>query len=71
MEEKFGSIDAAKHAPVLVSTDTHSVTCILKDRMPHRWNIHNGALIDLNPAACAALNLTPPVMTRVTWRWAT
>ncbi|HEY2857114.1 MAG TPA: hypothetical protein VGJ21_01695 [Terracidiphilus sp.] len=46
------------------------VTCFLRDTMPHKANITNGAGIDLNPDACAALGVTPPVMTQVTWEWA-
>jgi len=38
--------------------------------MPEKTNITNGAGIDLNPDACAALHLQPPVLTRVTWQWA-
>lgn len=47
-----------------------SVIAKLKDTMPHRANITNGAGIDLSPDTCAALGLTPPVMHAVTWEWA-
>lgn len=69
MEEKWGSVNAAKHKPVEVLANSRTVTCILKDRMPHRANIKNGAGIDLNPAAVKALGLEPPIMISATWRW--
>jgi hypothetical protein len=69
MEERWGSIDAARHRPVEVVYNGRSVVCTLADRMPHRANIKNGAGIDLNPGACDALKLKPPVMVRAAWRW--
>lgn len=71
MIERWGSVDAAKHRLVEVSANDQSVTCVLKDRMPDRAEITNGAIIDLNPDACAALGLEPPIMASATWRWAT
>ena len=72
MIERWGSIDAAKHKPVEVSIgDRNSTIAILKDRMLWERHITNGAGIDLNPDACAALNLTSPIMVRVVWRWLT
>ncbi len=70
MIERWGSTTAAKHRPVHVSADGKAVVCVLKDVMPHEANIRNGAGIDLNPDACAALGLTPPVMTAAAWKWA-
>jgi len=70
MEERWGSIDAARHRPVEVVYNGRTVVCTLGDRMPHRANIKNGAGIDLNPPACDALRLKPPVMVRAAWRWA-
>ncbi len=46
-----------------------TVVATLKDTMPHKANIHNGAGIDMNPDTCRALGLEPPVMTKVSWRW--
>ena len=73
--EHWGSGDAARHAKVLVTRSqsdgsTLRVVCLLDDTMPEKTNITNGAGIDLNPDACAALHLQPPVLTRVTWKWA-
>jgi hypothetical protein len=70
MIDKWGSVLAAKHKPVIVSLNGHTVTCLLKDRMPHRANITNGAGIDLNPDAVRAAGLQPPIMAPATWSWA-
>ena len=70
MIEKFGSIAAAKHAPVNVSIGDKSVQCTLRDRMPWKKNIKNGAIIDLNPDAVRALGLEPPIMAQAIWEWA-
>ena len=59
----------ARGASVEVSANGRFVTCELRDTMPAKKNIKNGAGIDLNPAACAALGLKPPVMVRAAWRW--
>lgn len=60
----------ARGARVLVKANGREVVCELRDTMPRRANIKNGAGIDLNPAACAALGLRPPVMVAATWEWA-
>jgi hypothetical protein len=70
MEEKWGSVSAAKHKLVLVKSNGRSVVCVLGDRMPRRAAIKNGAGVDLNPAACKALGFSPPLMIKATWEWA-
>lgn len=45
------------------------VVCELLDTLPPKKNIRNGAGIDLNPAACAALGLVPPIWEHVEWEW--
>jgi hypothetical protein len=70
MIEKWGSEAAAKHKPVDVTANGITTHCILKDSMPHRANITNGAGIDLNPDAVRALGLEPPIMTPASWKWA-
>ena len=70
MIQKWGSIAAAKHKLVEVTHESKSVTCVLKDRMPWKKNIKNGAGIDLNPDAVRALGLEPPIMVSAVWRWA-
>lgn len=61
---------AARGAKVLVTANGKSVVCELRDTMPHRANITNGAGIDLNPAAVNALGYSPPIMIDAVWRWA-
>lgn len=55
---------------VIVEANGQTVRAELQDTMPRKENIKNGAIIDLNPAACAALGLTPPMMVKARWRWA-
>jgi hypothetical protein len=69
MIERWGSIAAAKHKLVEVTYEDKRVTCVLKDRMPWKKNITNGAGIDLNPDAVRAFGLEPPIMVAATWRW--
>jgi hypothetical protein len=69
MIERWLSVEAAKHKPVLVHNGIMTARCILADRMPHRAQITNGAGIDLSPLACAELGLTPPVLAQVIWEW--
>ncbi len=65
---QFGA--AARNKPVLVTANGRTVTCYLRDTMPHRANIHNGCELDLNPDACASLSITPPDTVSATWAWA-
>ena len=69
MEAKWGSVAAAKHRPVVVHANGRTIVCVLKDRMPRKAHIKNGACIDLNPDAVRALGLQPPVMVPVEWSW--
>ena len=68
--EDWQPLGAGAHlAQVRVCAGGRSVVCLLKDRMPSRKHIRNGAGIDLNPDACEALGLVPPVMVAATWEW--
>ena len=69
MEEKFGSVASAKHAKVKVILKGTEIVCILKDRMPHKKNIKNGAGIDLNPDAVRACGMEPPILEKAIWQW--
>jgi hypothetical protein len=69
MEEKFGSTLKAKHARVRVAANGQEVIVTLKDRMPSKRNITNGAIIDLNPDAAVALGLKPPFLRDAKWAW--
>jgi hypothetical protein len=69
MIAKWGSVEAAKHKLVDVKANEKSVTCVLKDRMPWKRHITNGAGIDLNPDSVRALGLEPPIMVSAQWSW--
>lgn len=60
----------ARGAKVLVKANGREVLCELRDTMPKKKNITNGAGIDLNPAAVRMLGLKPPIMISATWEWA-
>ena len=64
---------ALPHQPqgtkVKVTVRGRFVICELSDTMPGRSAIENGAGIDLNPDACAALGLVPPILVPATWQW--
>jgi hypothetical protein len=51
MENKWGSVDAAKHKLIAVRANDKMAVCVLKDRMPHLRHIKTKARIDLNPDA--------------------
>lgn len=70
MIDRWGSVKAAKHKPVLVTINGVTKRCIVGDRMPWRRNIRNRAVIDLAPGAQALFELRPPFMVRASWRWA-
>lgn len=57
----------ARGAKVRVHANSRVVICELRDTMPSRKNITNRCGIDLNPAACQALQLIPPMVVRATW----
>ncbi len=65
--KEFGG--KARGKKVLVKVGGRSVVCELRDTMPAKKNIKNGAGIDLNFAAWKALGHTPPVMLAGTWQW--
>lgn len=59
----------ARGKKVLVSANGVEVTCELRDTMPAKKHITNGAIIDLNPAACKALGVKPPILIACAWQW--
>ena len=61
--------DAARGAKVLVKANGKEVVCELRDTMPHRANIKNGAGIDLNFSAVKTLGLQVPLMISATWQF--
>lgn len=74
MEEKWGGSKEthwieAKNKLVQVTIGDKSVVCVLKDRMPHKANIENSAIIDLNPDAVKALGQQFPLLMQCSWSW--
>lgn len=67
--QEFGH-EGARGKKVLVKAGGREVVCELRDTMPHKANIKNGAGIDLNEAAVKALGHSPPILLRCTWEWA-
>lgn len=67
---KWGSVKSARKKKVRVKASGREIVCELRDRMPWKRNITNGAGIDLNPDAVGALGLKPPVMVAAEWDWA-
>lgn len=68
--QQFGA--GARRKKVLIkSVDTGlEVIAELRDTMPHKVNIKNGAGIDLNFDTVTALGLKVPLMAKVIWAWA-
>ena len=66
--EKNG--DDAAGQLVVVTYGKRSIICDLRDSMPRKANITNGAIIDLNPDACDALGINvPALVSGIQWRW--
>lgn len=59
----------ARGAKVRVEANGRAVVCLLKDRMPRKANIKNGCGIDLNPDACRALGVNPPMTVAAIWEF--
>ncbi len=70
-EAKWGPGDAARGQKVAVTYNGATVIGELRDTMPHKANITNGAGIDLNPGFAKAFGVKPPFMLHnVKWEWA-
>jgi hypothetical protein len=68
---KWGSANKARGKKVAVTFRGKTVIGELRDTMPSKVNIENGAGIDLNPGFARAFNLSPPFMiSEVKWEWA-
>jgi hypothetical protein len=60
----------ARGQKVSVTYKGQTVVGKLRDTMPHRANITNGAGIDLNPGFAKAFGVTAPFMLQeVEWNW--
>jgi len=69
-EAQWGRGARARGKKVAVTYKGKTVMGELRDTMPHRASIHNGAGIDLNPGFAKAFGVAPPFMLRdVTWEW--
>ena len=67
---KWGSGQNARGKKVAVTYKGKTVIGELRDTMPKKQNIKNGAGIDLNPGFAKAFNVPPPFMLKnVQWEW--
>lgn len=70
-QSRWGSGQAARGARVSVTYKGRTVIGELRDTMPLKVNIQNGAGIDLNPGFCAAFGLKPGfLLPGFHWEWA-
>ncbi len=70
-QSKWGSGHAARGKKVSVTYRGKTVLGELRDTMPHKAHIENGAGIDLNPGFAKAFGLAPPFLIQnVKWEWA-
>ena len=68
---KWGTGAIARGKKVAVTYNGKTVIGELRDTMPHRAHITNGAGIDLNPGFAKAFGVTPPFLLHgVKWAWA-
>jgi hypothetical protein len=67
--EDWAHLVQPRGARVHVTIGKRAVICELRDTMPARRFIKNGAGIDLNPEAARQLGLKPPFMVPALWRW--
>ena len=68
---KWGHGSIARGKKVAVTFNGKTVIGELRDTMPHKAHIKNGAGIDLNPGFARAFGLTPPfILHGVKWEWA-
>ena len=70
-QARWGSGRRARGKRLIVTFQEKQIVCELRDTMPSKRNITNGAGIDLNPGAGKAFGRRPPFMLRnVSWQWA-
>ena len=68
---KWGDGASARGQKVKVTYQGKEVIGELRDTMPHKAYITNGAGIDLNPGFAKAFGVNPPFMLQnVEWEWA-
>jgi hypothetical protein len=67
---KWGKGNKARGKKVAVTYKGKTVIGELRDTMPHKAKITNGAGIDLNPGFAKAFNVRPPFRLKdVHWDW--
>jgi hypothetical protein len=70
-EAQWGPGDAERGKKVAVTYKGKAVIGELRDTMPHKPHITNGAGIDLNPGFARAFGVKPPFMLHgMQWEWA-
>jgi hypothetical protein len=70
-QAKWGAGSTARGKKVAVTYKGMTVIGELRDTMPHKAHIKNGAGIDLNPGFAKAFSVTPPfLLLGVKWEWA-
>lgn len=67
--EDWEKLDNPRGKLVEVRANGRTIVAELRDTMPRKANITNGAVIDLNPVASEMLGLKVPFMVPVLWRW--
>jgi hypothetical protein len=69
-EARWGKGDAARGKKISVTYRDKTIVCELRDTMPRKASITNGAGIDLSPGAAKAFNKKPPFMLKgIKWQW--
>lgn len=63
----WGSLDAGKHQDIIITIAGKTHTVSVGDIMTP--NLSSGAVVDMNPGACALFGLKPPILVPVQWRW--
>lgn len=68
---EFGSAARKKPVKITVVETGKTVIAQLKDTLPPKAKITNGAVCDMNPDTCAALGLpSEGVKVKISWEWA-
>ncbi len=68
---RWGSGEKARGKKIEVTYRSKTIVCELRDTMPRKAKIKNGAGIDLSPGAAKAFDKHPPFMLQgVHWKWA-
>lgn len=58
----------ARNRRVEVTANGTTITCAIKDRLPHRKFVKHGVVLDLNPDAVRLLGKEPPLMIEGSWK---